>query len=134
MGNDHAVHPHNAEAGKNALPPAPRRYNDAGHDGEMNSMNLRLAAALAALVLGGGRALATPVCIDAADPQCAEQTDDPQPNVGDVAPGATDSGAGPLPSPRLPAMPRAVVPALPALPPLPPAPPPEDNDGTKPAE
>jgi hypothetical protein len=133
MGNDRAVHRHHAEAGKNALPPVPRRYNDTEHDGEVNRMKLRFAAALAALILGGGPALAAPVCIDAADPQCAAQTDDPQPNVGDVAPGMMEGVIAAPPAMNAPAMaapPRAAKPTpLPPAPePAPPADPGQDDD------
>jgi len=102
-------------------------------------MDFRHPAALAmfAVLLAGGSAIAAPVCIDALDPQCAKQTDDPQPNVGDVAPGMTDSSGAAPPAMSAPAMaaPRAYQPT-----PLPPAPEPaplpdpsEDEDG-KPAQ
>jgi hypothetical protein len=130
MAKDHMVHPPRAEGGKKALPPVPRRYNDTEHYGDVNRMNLRLAAALAAIVLGGGPALAAPVCIDAADSPCAAQTDDPQPNVGDVAPGMMGViGAPPAAgAPAMAAPPRA-TPLPPAPEPAPPLDPGQDDDG-----
>jgi hypothetical protein len=94
----------------------------------MNMENVRLSGAfisLAALLLAASPGLAAPVCIDAGDPQCAQQTDDPQPNAGDVAPGVTDDTVGAPPAMSAPAMalPRAVRPPAPVAAPPPPPPP-----------
>jgi hypothetical protein len=139
MPNDHVVHPRLAEGGKKAPSPARRRYNDARQSGErtMNRTDLRLPVACAALAMlfAGGSALAGPVCIDPLDPQCAKQTDDPQPNVGDVAPGMTGGGIAVPPAMSAPAMaaPRAYKPTPPEPEPGPLPDPAQDDEG-KPAQ
>jgi hypothetical protein len=79
------------------------------------------ATALAALVGGAGPSSAGTVCIGGAGSGCPQLTDDPQPNVGDAAPGMIQgSGAGaPAMAPAEAATP--VLGVKPIMPPPPPA-------------
>jgi hypothetical protein len=88
---------------------------------------LAAATALTALIGGAGPSSAGTVCIGGAGPGCPQLTDDPQPNVGDAAPGMTGSGASaPAMAPAEAAAP--MLGAKPIMPPPPPATDPGDED------
>lgn len=78
-------------------------------------------AALAILAAGSNPASAATVCIGANDPHCPKLTNDPQPNVGDAAPGMIDRASGGA-APAAAAAPPPPAPVLRAKPLLPPPP------------